>query len=274
MRLALVLIAAATFGQDLAQQGAAALREGRFDEAERIFRQLLKESPGHPGLRLNLGLALHSKGQHAAAVTELEAFLKANPAPGPVYLVLGAAKLKLGRHCDAVPALEKARQWQASERVLTELGDAYQGCKRYGDAAKAYVAARQPRAAARAYWNARVYGRAKPLFESVAAANGSDPEFLYEYGDTLARLDGAASGLPLLEKSVALQPGLIPARGALGRALLEEGRAEESIPHLAAAAPADVTLLMPLSRALKAAGRLEEAARVETEYRKKLSGQN
>jgi predicted Zn-dependent protease len=274
MKLAAFLMAAAAFGQDLSQQGAAAMREGRFEEAERIYRQMLKQTPGHPGVRLNLGLALHSGGKHAAAISELEAYLKANPAPGPVYLVLGAAQLKLGRFCEAIAPIERARKWQASEHVLTELGDAYQGCKRYSDAARTYAAAGQPRAAARAYWQAREYADARPLYESLSKAHESDPEFLYEYGDTLARVAGAAAGIPALQRCVAIEPGLTPARGALGRALLDTGRAEESIPHLAAAAPADVTLLMPLSRALKAAGRPEEAARVEAEYRKKLTGQN
>jgi tetratricopeptide (TPR) repeat protein len=273
MRL-LLLLALGAAAQDLSQQGATAMREGRFDEAERIYRQMLRQTPDHPGLRLNLGLALHSKGQYTAAIPELQAFLKANPAPGPIHLVVGAAHLKMGKFCDAIASLETARVWKNSPQVLIELGDAYQGCKRYADAAKTYLSAKQPRAAARAFWQARAYDEARPLYDSLASANETDPEFLYEYGDTLVRIEGSAKGVSLLERSVALAPELIPARGALGRALLELGRYEESIPHLSAAAPADVTLLLPLSRAYKATGRSDEAARIEAEYRKKVSGQN
>jgi tetratricopeptide (TPR) repeat protein len=272
MRSALAcLLGLALAAADLSQRGAAAMRAGRFEEAERIYREMVKQSPADAGLHLNLGLALYSGGKYSQALPELQVYLKANPNPGPVYLVAGTTQLKLGRFCDAVPMLEKARAWQASIKVLTELADAYHGCKRYLDAARLYVKVKQPRAAARAYWQAREYALAKPLYE---ASRSEDPEFLYEYGDTLSRLEGAAAGLPFLERSVKLQPDSITMRGALGRALLEVGRAEESISHLAAAAPADVTLLMPLSRAYKATGRLEEAARVEKEYRQKLSGQN
>ena len=97
-----------------------------------------------------------------------------------------------------------------------------------------------------------------------------DAEFLYEFGDTLARLRGAEAGLPYLEKAVKADPQLAPAHGALGRALLELHRAEESIPHLEAAVDTDAVLLLPLSRAYKATGRLQDAARAEAEYRKSL----
>jgi hypothetical protein len=69
-------------------------------------------------------------------------------------------------------------------------------------------------------------------------------------------------------------PDLLPARGALGRALLELGRAAESVPHLEAAVPADPALLLPLSRAYKATARAEDAARAEAEYRRTMSGRN
>jgi hypothetical protein len=55
---------------------------------------------------------------------------------------------------------------------------------------------------------------------------------------------------------------------------LELNRAADSVPHLEAAAPADPTLLLPLSRAYKATGRVEDAIRAETEYRTRIALQN
>lgn len=262
------------FSQDLSQQGAQAMRERRFADAERIYRELIKQEPANAGWQLNLGLALHSARKYAQAIPALNSFLKSNPKPGPVYLVLGTAHLKAGKFCEAIAPLEIARSWEASPQVLVELGDAYSGCKRYVEAARTYQAAKQPRAAARAHWQAREYDRAKAIYAAIEPQHRSDPEFLYEYGDTLARLEGAEAGLPYLEESVKKAPDLIPARGALGRALMEANRAAESISHLSAAAPSDVTLLLPLSRAYKATGRPEEAARIEAEYRRKMADQN
>jgi superkiller protein 3 len=277
-----LIFAFMAMAQDLSQQGVQAMRESRFADAERIYREMLKSLPGDPRVHLNLGLALHSAGKYKQAIQEFDLFLKANPQPGPTYLLAGVARLKLDRACDAIPLLEKARQWQASAQVLMELGDAYHGCKRFTDAAVAYRKAAQltpgdvrlTRAAARSFWQAREYPDARPLYAAIESRHSNDADFLYEYGDTLARIEGPEAGLSYLERAVKAAPSLAPAHGALGRALLELGRAAASIPHLEAAAPTDPALLLPLSRAYKAAGRLEEAARVEAEYRKKFAVQN
>jgi tetratricopeptide (TPR) repeat protein len=231
---------------------------------------------------MNLGLALHSGGKYKEAVAEFQVFLKSNPTPGPAHLLTGVARLKLDQPCEAIAPLEKARKWQPGEQTMVELGDAYYGCKRFLDAAMTYREAAGPapggprltRAAARAFWQAREYGEARTLFASIESLYSGESDFLYEYGDTLARVEGAGAGLPYLENAVKTAPNFVPARGALGRVLLELNRAADSVPHLEAAAPADPTLLLPLSRAYKATGRVEDAIRAETEYRTRIALQN
>jgi tetratricopeptide (TPR) repeat protein len=244
-----------------------------------VYRELVKQHPEEPRLRMNLGLAFYSVGRYEEALAELGQFVKAYPKPGPVHLVIGTAHLKMGRACEAVGALEKARQWQASEQVLVELGDAQAGCKRYADAGESYKAAakldgrggKTARSAARSFWQARMYVEARELFAQVEDIFGGEAEFLYEYGDTLSRLEGSEAGLERLQKAVEKEPRLTAAHGALGRALLEVGKAAEAVPHLERAAPVDAALLLPLSRAYKATGRIDDAARVEEEYKKRLS---
>jgi predicted Zn-dependent protease len=282
MKLLVLLLATMTlWAQDPLQLGARAMREGHFDEAERIYRQLLKDSPDDPRLHLNLGLSLHSAKKYREALPELRRYLKANPEPGAIHLLLGVAQLKLKQPCDAISALESARKWKATAEVLVELGDAYSGCKRWPNAARTYhaLAKMQPAekyawAAARAYWQAREYAQAKPLYADLEAALESNPRFQFEYGDTLARSEGAEAGLPYLEKAARAEPSLMAARGALGRALLELKRAAEAVPHLEVAARDDPTLLLPLSRAYRATGRVEDAVRTEAEYRQKAVDQN
>jgi tetratricopeptide (TPR) repeat protein len=341
----MIIAAFLLFFQVLSQQGAQAMRDGRFADAERIYRQMLKEDPNDPRLRLNLGLALHSRHRYSDAVPEFRAFLKANPQPGPAHLMLGAALLKVRRACEAVAPLESARTWQASSQVMLELGDAYFGCKRYAEAAATFETlgvvpkalqgaglsyarlgradlakaafdklaslppsaelhelqaevhtlegrhedavkelsaatglapsdSRLRRLLARAFWRAGQYEEAERAYASIARSWEHDAEFNYERGDTLVRLQGAAAGLPLLEKAVRQSPHLVSGRGALGRALVQAGRAAESVPHLEAAIAQDPTLLLPLSRAYKARGRAEDAARTEAEYKKRVSAQN
>jgi tetratricopeptide (TPR) repeat protein len=337
-----MMFALLLFFQSLSEQGVRAMKEHRFADAEKIYRQLVQQEPNEPRLRMNLGLALYSDAKYPEASIEFEKFLKAVPAPGPAHFMLGVARLKMRKACEAIPALENARKWQSSSQVLLELGDAYFGCKQYAQAAatfellgetpkglqgtglsyarlgkpaeanaafaklgklppsaelhellaeirtlenrhedsvKELAAAvrlapgdlRLRRLYARSLWRAGQYEDARKLYEVLAARWSNDPEFNYEYGDTLVRIEGLDAGLPLLEKAVATAPELIAARGALGKALLQAGRAKESIPHLNAAAQQDATVLLPLSRAYKATGRLQEAARVEAEYKQRVS---
>jgi tetratricopeptide (TPR) repeat protein len=329
----------------LSQQGAQAMREGRFTDAQRIYRELLKENPDEVRLRMNLGLALHSAGDYTAATREFDTYLKVYPKPGPVHLLLGVARLKLRQPCEAIPPLERAKEWQSSAQVLVELGDAYFGCRRYAEAARTFEQlgptpkglqgaglsyarlgrqkeaqeafdrlaslpasaelhellsdvrtlegrhedalaeldnavklspndSRLRRLRARGLWRTAKYDDARKAYEELADRWSHDPEFNFERGDTLVRTVGVEAGLPLLEQAVKAAPTLLPARAALGRALVQAGRAAEAIPHLEAGSTQDPTLLLPLSRAYKAAGRADDAARAEKEYRLRVSAQN
>lgn len=255
----------------ISSQAAAAMRAQRFDEAESLYRKLAALQPANAMWRMNLGLALYSAGQYEKSVPELEAFHKSKPEPGPTHLVLGTALLKLGKSCPAVTPLETAARWN-KERSTPTLADAYYGCKRYALAARAYEAAgpQSTRRAAQCYWQARLYPDAKRLYFSLEKSHGNDPEFQYEFGDTLARIDGPEAGLPYLRRAVEAKPTLIAARGELGKALLATGDAVSAVPHLEAASAADPVLLLPLSRAYRGAGRAADADRAQQQYRRQM----
>jgi tetratricopeptide (TPR) repeat protein len=263
----------------MSRQGAAALRERRFQDASRIYRDLAILDAGNPMWHLNLALALHGSGEYRGALLEAGVFLKDRPAPGPGHFVSGLAYLKLNQPCDAIAPLEKARQWQATRQILTELADAQQGCGHWEAAAREYESAAKAgasepklwRQSAHGWWTARRYDKAKAAFLATGNAFENDGEFQYEFGDTLVRLEGAKSGLARLERAVTLLPGLIAARGALGRALLEAGRAAEAVPHLEAAGIQDPAALLPLSRAYRSVGRTEDAAQAEADYKKRMA---
>lgn len=274
----LLLLSQAPGPAVLSQQGAQAIRERRFADAERAYRQLVKLEPANPAWHMNLGITLHSAGRFTEAVPELQSFLKAKPQPGPMHFLLGLARLKLLQPCDAIAPLEKAKAWNA-EQTVVELADAYYGCRRFALAASTYEAAlatrhKSPavaRQAGHCYWEARQYTDAKRLYSSVAASFAEDADFNYEYGDTLVRLEGPAAGALYLERAVTKNGDLLAARGELGKALLALERPQTAIPHLEIAAKADPVLLLPLSRAYRAAGRTADAERTQAEYRRKVS---
>ena len=274
-----LLLAMAMF-QDvssLSQAGAQAMRESRFADAGKAYSQLAEKEPANPMWRMNLGLAEFQAGNFQDAIVAFEKYLKAKPQPGAIHWMSGLARLKLQQPCDAIALLEKAKLWDASKSSI-DLGDALFACGRYEKAARVYEGAtifrsndaKLLRQVAHSYWRARLYPEAKKFFKSLAEQFADEPEFQYEYGDTLARLEGPEAGLPFLLQSAQAAPELTGVRGELGKGLLAVGRHLEAIPHLEAASAKDATLLLALSRAYRSVGRIEEAERAQTEYRAKL----
>ena len=275
----MILAALLFLAQDLAAlsgQGAAAMREKRYPDATRVYRTLTEKDAANPMWRLNLGMALFYAGGHADAATELSAFLRTRPQPGPAHLFLGVSWLKLQQPCQAIAPLEVALRWpKRPQSRWTELADAYQGCKRWEPAAKAYAEAarlepkdlRLVRQNAHCWRMARRYELARPVFASLESSYRDNAEFAFEYGDTLMRLEGAAAGLPWLQRAVASESALLPAQSALGRALMELDRPADAVPYLEAATKEDPALLLPLSRAYRALQRLDDAAQAEAAYK-------
>ena len=279
----MILLPLLFFAQDIAvlsAEGAAAMRSRKYPEAVRAYQALVAQDAANPMWRLNLGMAFFYAADPAGAAKILEDFIRAKPQPGAGHFFLGVSRLKLQQPCEAIAPLEAALQWpQRPQSRWTELADAYQGCKRWEPAAKAYAEAakldpkdpRLLRQSAHCWRLARRYEAAKPLFAALAGQYEGNSEFQFEYGDTLMRLDGAGAGLPWLEKSVAADPSLLAAQGALGRALLELSRPADAVPHLELAAEADPAALLALSRALRSLGRTAEAAQAETGYRSRIT---
>jgi tetratricopeptide (TPR) repeat protein len=150
------------------------------------------------------GLALHSQAKYRESVESIERSLKLSP-PRGCSVVLGIDYLKLNEPCKAIAPLERTDRTEA-------LADAYYGCKRFPEAARLYTKLNDIRSAARAWWQARDYPLAKPLYEKLAPQHQDDPDFAFEYGDTLLRVEGASVAIPWLERAVTIIEG----RAALG----------------------------------------------------------
>ena len=96
-------------GYDLLFQQAIKLHEqGRLDEAENIYRQILETAPTNPDVLNLLGLIAQAKGRHAQAVELFYQAVKNAPSHAPFYFNLGLS-------------LE-------NDRKLVEAQQAYLGC--------------------------------------------------------------------------------------------------------------------------------------------------
>ena len=84
-----------------------AMNEGRFEDAARIYRELLRPLPDEPGLLMNLGMALAMAGREAEAIGPLERATTLKPTLVPAQLFLGTSYLALGSPDKAVRPLQR-----------------------------------------------------------------------------------------------------------------------------------------------------------------------
>jgi predicted Zn-dependent protease len=132
-----VALAAQTNPAAMAEQGKQAMAEGRFAEAARVYAGLVQQIPDNPGLRLNLGMALHMSGKDDEAIPHFEKALAVQPDIFPALLFLGASHMRQGRPAKAIDPLEKAAKLAPKElQALQMLGEAYAQLGRPRDALK------------------------------------------------------------------------------------------------------------------------------------------
>ena len=123
----------------MVQRGRAAseaMQKGRFDDAARIYGELLQALPDDPGLLMNLGMSLAMGGREAQAIAPLERAVKLKPSLIPAQLFLGSSYLALGAADKAVPPLQKVIAAEpANVEYRRMLAQAYVGSGQPLDAA-------------------------------------------------------------------------------------------------------------------------------------------
>src|SRR6185312_16148904 len=85
-----------------------ALAAGHYDEAERLYRDLLRKTPDVAELHAKLGVTLYQEGKYADAVPELQRALALKPALPNLDALLAMSQSELGQHAAALPGLKRA----------------------------------------------------------------------------------------------------------------------------------------------------------------------
>lgn len=124
-------------------QAAVYMGLGDYDHALPLYRTLLAETPGDPGLHLSVAHAEKTLGRTAEAIASYRAATAARPSYGEAYWSL--ANLKTYRFTEA--ELERMRVEEASPSISTAdryhlcfaLGKAFEDCASYGDSFTYYA---------------------------------------------------------------------------------------------------------------------------------------
>ena len=95
---------------DIAQQAGTLMEEGRFHEAEGLWRELTESNPRNASAHANLGLALARQGQLPSAAVEYRKSLAIQPNQPAISFDLGLAEFKQGHFAKAIPPFKSANK--------------------------------------------------------------------------------------------------------------------------------------------------------------------
>ena len=209
------------------------LRENRPAEAEKAFRDVMRDDPKNPEIHDGLGVALLMQQRYKEAVEPLKKAVQLSPQNGSYRNNLGVAQMELGDFAAAEQAFRTAEQSPNADDKLSAAinwGRLRQRQGRYKEAGQAFTEAlaRDPqsfaailgRAAARESDN-DLEGAAEDYLAAVKL-QPSNAEANLRLGLCLVTLKKTELGRRYLQKAVELDPA--GDTGARARLLLESGK--------------------------------------------------
>lgn len=203
------------------------MSEGKFAEAIPLYRELNQAVPNNPGLKLNLGMALHMAGKKREAIPELEAAVKLKPDLVPAWLFLGTARLQQGETTAAVKAFQTVLSLQPENHEATQmLAGALSSLGRMEEAAEQYqrLAEVYPESAQAWYGLGRSFeslsGRA---FEKLQETAPRSSYSLALWGETRLREQQFSSAFYLYRRALGEKPALRGLHKALAEIYRQTG---------------------------------------------------
>ena len=271
-------------GQNSLEKAESLLSKGATAEAVVLLRQIVADDPRNVDAHLLLGTGFALIGDRGESIKQMAVAVQLRPDSAGVhnqygmvlsrFIELKAARQEFGKALELDPALAEAHVnlslILAEEGELISAGDHLeQAIKLQGDVrAAAYTH----------YLRAKIWGAQNQIDKSIDELEKSI-QLRQEYAEAWSDLGGmrrlsldSSGAVQALEKAVALNPHDSTAQYRLGQLYLQGGETVKALDHLKIALlgdPSDVATLYSLDRALRKAGKLEEAKPIE----KQLAGQ-
>ena len=279
------------------QQGVTAHKEGKLQDAERLYRAILQAQPKHPDANHNLGVLAVSVGKSLDAVPLFKLALEANPKVEQFWLSYVDALIKVERFDEAKRVLVEGEKSGIAKEKLGALNQRLQDGARNGTtkvakgrtlsekreklAEKKKRKNRKARTASSSaapsqdqisllldYYQAGRLEEVEALAKSLTQQFPKHPFGWKVLGVALKKTGRIAESLAPLQAALELSLQDAEAHSNLGNTLAELGRLEEAeVSHRQAIAlkPDFAEARCNLGNTLKGLGRLDEA---EASYRK------
>jgi tetratricopeptide (TPR) repeat protein len=255
-------------------------REGRLDDAERLYRALLAENGEDVEALVHLGSLKIAQGDASEGELLIRRACARDGASAADHVRLAAAFLALRRHDDAIAESRKALSMDprlAAAHIAQ--GSAFHVQRDHDQAIASYKAALaiEPDLTVAHYNIAaalQAQGRHQEAVASYQLALAADPDVVeaqYGLGTSLVALGRDSDAIGSFERALDGDPDFVEAALALGRLLNSAGRHEEATARFRQALEVDpdyAEALVGLAKASLALGRQEEAfAAFETALR-------
>ena len=196
------------------RKGLAHLDAGRVENAERLFRSVLKSEPNNPEANHALGTLAVRQGQLQSALTFLTAALQADPQQGHHWFSFAEALLLTGAIGDARAVLERAAARGFSNVEIAAL-------KARLDRAELYQHALDHHKAGR-------IAEAEKLYTAILSADPGHVDCLHMIGQLASQTDRVEIGIQLISQAIRLKGDVAAFHCSLGNALVAQGQAEQA----------------------------------------------
>ena len=243
------------------QQGIAAHKEGKLQDAERLYRAILQSQPSHPDANHNLGVLAVSVNKAEAALPLFKTALEANPKIEQFWLSYIDALIKEKQFDNAKEILEQGKKEGVDGGKLNSLKAQIVPIPQTENANSASPSQKQLNSLLEDYQNGR-FNEAEKLAVSITQEFPKHQFGWKVLGAVLGQTDRKSEAVNANQKAVQLFPQDAAAHSNLGVTLKALGRldeAEASYAQAIALKPDYAEAHSNLGVTLKALGRLEEA---------------
>ena len=239
------------------QEGIAAHKEGKLQDAERLYRVILEAQPSHPDANHNLGVLAVAVGKPLEAIPLFKLALEANPQIEQFWLSYIEALIAAQWFADASQTLANGEQAGVSAEKLGVLRQRLQRMPSAGAKPSHYQVSSLLR-----HYQAREYKKAEVLALSLTQQFPSHPFGWKLLGAVIKKTGRLNEALLPMQKSLELSPRDAEAHYNLGVTLKALGRLDEAeaiYRHAIALQPDYAEAHNNLGVTLTIMGRLDEA---------------
>jgi len=234
-------------------------RDGQLDEAEKIYRAVLKEQPQNPEANYNLGILAMQIEQPKVALPFLQTALKSNPGNGHHWLSLVECRIRLHAWDKAEALLNEAEskglKHPAVARLRQKIGDGRGGKPSRVNAQDALQRGIQ-------FHQSGQLGEAAGWYQKTLEIQPENTDALNNLGGVLQAQGKLDEAVACYNKAISIKPDSAEAHYNLGNTLKDQGKLDKAVAGYQKAVSIDPDFADAhhnLGYALQELGRLEEA---------------